>query len=71
MTRPGCRNGNVLDVLVNHTVAQLNGRLVIITAVIDTVIERLEERIRAAQGTYVPGSEPSDDSSLFVANYSY
>ena len=25
----------------------------------------------AAQGTYVPGSEPSDDSSLFVANYSY
>jgi fructose-bisphosphate aldolase class I len=25
----------------------------------------------AAQGAYVPGSEPSDDSSLFVANYSY
>ena len=25
----------------------------------------------AAQGIYVPGSEPSDDSSLFVANYSY
>ena len=48
-TRHRCRNGNVLDVLVNHTVAQLNGRLVIITAVIDTVIERLEERIRAAR----------------------
>ena len=25
----------------------------------------------ASQGTYVPGSEPSDDASLFVANYSY
>ncbi len=25
----------------------------------------------AARGTYVPGSEPSDDSILFVANYSY
>jgi fructose-bisphosphate aldolase class I len=25
----------------------------------------------ASQGTYVAGSEPSDDASLFVANYSY
>jgi len=25
----------------------------------------------ASQGRYVPGSEPSDDASLFVANYSY
>ena len=25
----------------------------------------------ASLGSYVPGSEPSDDSSLFVANYSY
>jgi len=25
----------------------------------------------AARGAYLPGSEPSDDSSLFVANYSY
>jgi fructose-bisphosphate aldolase class I len=25
----------------------------------------------ASQGNYVPGSEPSDDASLFVANYSY
>ena len=39
-TRHRCRNGNVLDVLVNHTVAQLNGRLVIITAVIDITVQR-------------------------------
>ncbi len=25
----------------------------------------------ASRGAYVPGSEPSDDTSLFVANYSY
>ncbi len=25
----------------------------------------------ASRGSYVPGSEPSDDASLFVANYSY
>ena len=25
----------------------------------------------ASRGTYVPGSEPSDDTTLFVANYSY
>ena len=36
-----------------------------------SLLARARANGAASRGVYKPGSEPSDDTSLFVANYSY